>query len=163
MGNNIASLLVQRLRRSGTGSTLVSQTSTTPPQFLQPDELKGVARAYVVFDGIVPPNTICPIIQKSSYVTGVTSQASRGDYLIGFETGTFSDRNYMVTGTVFANSTDPISAANTFFVKSSGYAIAGFTGAGSQWTDRFIRIQTLNISLTATPALASRVSLLFYK
>jgi len=164
MGNNIASAFIQRLRISASGSTLVSQTSATSPLFVDPNELKGVARAYVVFDGIVPAGTVCPIVQKSSYVTGVTAQATRGDYLIGFEPGTFADRNYMVTGSVFANSTNPISAANTFFVKSSGYSQTGFISTpGAQWTETSIRIQTVNASVTSTPAYASRVSLLFYK
>jgi len=163
MGNNIASTFVQRLRRSGLGTTLVSQTSTTPPLFLDPIDIPGVVRAYVVFDGYTLPNRICNIIKKSTNVNGVTAQSLRGDYLIEFLPGTFSDRDYFVSGNVYADSTDPISAANTFFVKGSGYSMSGFVTTGQQQTETFLRIQTLNQTNTALPAYARRVSLLFYK
>lgn len=163
MGNNVASTFIQRLRRSGTGSTLISQTSALPPLFLYPDEIPGVVRAFVTFDGITPTNTICPIVKKSTNVIGVTSLATRGDYRIEFAPNTFDNRDYTVVGSVYSNSTSNISAANTFFVKGSGYAVTGFSGPGEQQTEQFIRIQTANISTTAIPAYASRVSLLFYK
>lgn len=163
MGNNIASMFVQRLRRSGTGSTLISQTSSTPPLFLYPDEIPGVVRAFVTFNGITPAGNPCEIVKKSTNVVGVSSQTTRGDYLIEFQENTFDNRNYTVVGSVYSDSTQTISAANTFFVKGSGYAVAGFVGPGQQQTEKFIRIQTANVTTTATPAFASRVSLLFYK
>lgn len=166
MGNRIASSFVQRLRRSSQGTTLVSQTSANPPLFLDPDEIPGIVRAFVVFDGFASANTACTIIKKSTNVVGVTSRdtATRGDYEIEFQPNTFSNRDYTVVGSVYADSTQSISAANTFFVKGSGYSISNFVVAqGIQQSETRINIQTVNLGLTGIPAFAKRVSLLFYR
>jgi hypothetical protein len=166
MGNNIASTFIQRIRNSALGTTLVSQTTAAPPLFLDPTLVPGAARAWVSFDGMVLPNTDCPIITKSSLVESVCSRPTVGEYEITFAAGAFTDNKYLVTGSVFSDRVSPVSAANTFFIKGGGYVAVGFVGAGMEPNLRKFRIQTLNtinVTTSAIPALASRVNLVIYK
>lgn len=158
MGNDIAALFVNRLRRSLTDQTLVSRTSTTPPEFLYSYDLPGVARAWVSFNGYVQSNRPCPIYNKSSTVQGVSTNSNIGEYTIEFATSAFANSNYLVTGSVESNSLIPQSAANTFFIKGSG-------ALGISQTTRNVRIQTINTSLSIghIPAYANRINILVYK
>jgi hypothetical protein len=158
MGNRIASSFVNSLRRSLSGTTLFSQTSANPPLMVSPSDLPGVARAWVSFYGIVPRNQECPIYTKSSNVVGVSANTVAGDYTIEFRPNTFTNVNYMINGSVEADTLIPVSAANTFFVKGSG------AGGISQQLTR-VRIQTVNTSLSTghIPAFGRRVNLFVYR
>jgi hypothetical protein len=154
MGNSIGSMLVQSLRSSTLSSTLVSQTSAYPPSFVNIDELPGVARAYVAFEGIVSNNTVCRIINKSSNITTVSS-IGMGDYLIGFKTNTFSNSGYLIAGSVGNTNLTPISSADAFYPIYYGSPTC---------TSSRARIKTINnVTLSGSPAYAGRVNLLFYK
>lgn len=158
MGNTIASFLVQSLRQSLSGTTVVSQTSAFPPLFLPPTDLPGVAKAWVTFDGIVPPNTVCPILNKSSNITTVSSNGI-GDYIVGFSTGTFANSGYVVSGSVHQLNLEPLSSANGFVVRS----IASLSNLNR------LRILTYNSAIsgngvtTSQAAYAGRINLLIHK
>lgn len=164
MSNAIGSQFINSLRRSVSGTTLYSQTSTNPPLLVDPTNLPGVAKAWVSFKGFTSPNNkACEIVNKSTNVITVSTTPSsnlRGDYTIDIAPGTFSNNSYMVVGSVEVNSVDPISAANTFFVKSTGAPLGG----SNQTTTR-IRIQAINTALSSNNwyAYASRINLIFYK
>ena len=157
MGNRIASSFVSSLRRSLSGQTVVSRTSANPPAFVDPLDLPGVARAYVCFDGCAQPGAPCGIYNKSTTIQGVSAN-DVGDYTIEFMPNVFTNKNYIVTGSVEVDSTIPVNAANTFFVKGSGVS-------GLVPTTRKLRIQTINTSLTGgfRPAYARKVHVLVYK
>lgn len=158
MGNLIASTLIQSLRQSLSGTTVVSRTSAFPPQFVFSDELPGVAKAWVSFDGIVPVNTVCPILNKSNNITTVSS-VGVGDYIVGFKTGTFANSGYVVSGSVHQLNLQPLSSANGFIVRS----ITSLSNLNR------LRILTYNTAIsgngqvTSQAAYAGRVNLLIYK
>lgn len=158
MGNRVASSFVNSLRRSLSGTTLFSQTSSNPPLMVDPSELPGVARAWVSFYGIVPAGQECPTYTRSNNIRGVSANSTIGDYTIEFAPNTFTSTNYMVNGSVETDSLIPVSAANTFFIKGSG------AGGISQQLTR-LRVQTVNTSLSTGHKLAygRRVNLFFYK
>lgn len=158
MGNRIASSFVNSLRRSLSGTTLLSQTSANAPLMVSPSDIPGVARAWVSFYGIVPRNEECPVYTKSSNVRGVSANNAIGDYTIEFAPNTFTNVNYMVNGSVETDTLIPVSAANTFFIKGSG------AGGTSQQLTR-LRIQTVNTSLSTghLPALGRRVNVFIYR
>jgi hypothetical protein len=162
MGNYIGSSLIASLRSSLSGSTLLSQTSAEDPRFVDPTTLPGVARAWVKFNGLHPANTQCTIFSKSSNVQGVTSQGN-GDYKIGFNANTFSDVNYIVTGSVISRETRNLtSAANQFFVLDPTYK------SGVKLTPTEFRIQTIYSRASASaiyegPAFAHIVNLVIFK
>jgi hypothetical protein len=158
MGNTIGSFLIQSLRQSLSGTTIVSQTSTTPPVFVQPTDLPGSAKAWVSFDGIVPPNTVCNILNKSANITTVSANGL-GDYIVGFTTGTFANSGYVVGGSVHQLNLEPLSSANGFIVRS----IASLSNLNR------LRILTYNSAIssngfvTTQAAYAGRVNLIIYK
>lgn len=162
MGNRIGSLFVQNLRRSLSGTTVVSQTSANAPVFVDPTSLPGSARAWVSFNGYTPAGSQCEIFNRSTNVAGVTSQG-QGDYKIGFRAGAFTNGNYLVTGSV--TSSDRVnltSAANQFFVMDTGYK------PGVTLTSTEFRIQTVYSTASAGavyrgPALAKTVNLVIFK
>jgi len=154
MGNSIGSMLVQSLRSSALSSTMVSQTSANPPSFISPEDLPGVAKAYVVFEGIAANNTLCRILNKSSNISAVTS-IGVGDYLVGFNTNTFANSGYLISGSVGVTNLVPISSADSFYPVY--YSANGTTA-------KIARIKTINnASLSGRSAYAGRVNLLFYK
>lgn len=156
--------MVNSLRRSLSGTTLFSQTSTGVPLMVDPTDLPGVAKAFVSFLGFQIPNApgrLCDIIKKSTNVLAVSTtpnSTARGDYTISFAPGTFPNRDYMVVGSVETDSLDPISAANTFYVKASG-------ASGRTQSPNFLTIQTINTTLTSDRgfAYARRINLIIYK
>lgn len=162
MGNRIASSFVGSLRRSLSGTTVYSQTSANEPIFVDPTTLPGVARAWVVFSGLHPANQQCTIFNKSTNITGVTSQGG-GDYKIGLAPNAFSNSEYLVTGSLTCRErTDLTSAANSFFVMDPSYRL------GVKLLPTEFRIQTIYSTASAGalyrgPALAQKVSLLIYK
>ena len=162
MGNRIGALFVQSLRRSLSGTTVFSQTSANKPLFVDPTSLPGVARAWVRFNGYHPAGQPCEILNKSTNVTGVTSQGV-GDYKIGLTSGAFDNSNYLVTGSVVSRERiDLTSAANNFFIMDTGYK------TGVTLTNREFRIQTIYSAASAGavykgPAYAKTVNLLIFK
>jgi len=164
MGNNVASMLIESFRRSRTDTTLVSKTSATPPQFTPFQDIPGVARAWVMFEGQLDYNITneCSIL-NSTNVEAVTSKEI-GEYDIRFTDKTITNGNYIITGSVTSNTRDPVSAANTFFVKSSGHGFGSFPP-----NNHTVRIQTLYVPISTgtgestRPAFANRVQLMFYK
>jgi hypothetical protein len=162
MGNNIASMLVESLRNSNNNTSLISKTKTFPPEFTLPENIPGVAKAWVSFNGYTPINEQCEIFNSSNVQT--VSCNGLGQYDIVFKQNTFSNDFYIITGSVYSNSRIPISAANTFYVKCSGNDITSYIPNKNS-----LRIQTLFIptvsgtALTTGPAHAFRVNLLFYK
>jgi hypothetical protein len=162
MGNNIASMLVESLRGSSNNTTLVSKTKNIPPEFVLPENIPGVAKAWVSFNGYTAFNEQCEIFNSSNVAT--VSCNGLGQYDVVFKQNTFFNDFYIVTGSVYSNSRIPISAANTFFVKNTGADITSFTP-----NKNGLRIQTLFVppisgtTLTSGPAHAFRVNLLFHK
>ena len=162
MGNRIGALFVQSLRRSLSGTTVFSQTSANKPLFVDPTSLPGVARAWVSFNGYQPAGAQCQILNKSTNITGVTSQGF-GDYKIGVAAGTFVNNNYLVTGSITSRErVDLTSAANNFFVMDTGYK------AGVTLTNTEFRIQTIYSTASAGavfsgPAYAKTVNLVIFK
>lgn len=165
MGNDVGSQLIETYRRSKNDTTLVSKTSANLPVFTPFQDIPGVARAWVMFEGQIDFQLTneCNIL-NSLNVTSVSSTRV-GEYDIRFANNAFTNGNYIITGSVTSNSTIPMSAANTFYVKSSGH------GAGSFPPNRnSVRIQTLHIPASSNapgqstlPAQANRVQLMFYK
>jgi hypothetical protein len=125
---------------------------------VDPSELPGVARAWVSFYGLVPRNEECPTYVKSTNIRGVSANTAIGDYTIEIVPDTFYNTDYMITGSIEADSLIPASAANTFYIKGSG---AG--GTSQQLTKA--RIQTINTSLSSghIPAYGRRIKLFFYR
>lgn len=164
MSNAIGSQFVNSLRRSLSGTTLFSQTSSNRPLMVDPTDIPGVARAWVSFRGIQTPNNrACDIINRSTNILAVSTTPGsnlRGDYTIDIAPGTFSNNTYTVVGTVEVNSTDPLSAANSFFVKSSGAPLGGLVPTTTR-----LRIQAINTSLSSNNwhAFAHKINLIFYK
>lgn len=163
MGNNVASMLIESFRKSSQNTTLVSNTSATLPSFTLPEDLPGVAKAWVNFDGQVLVNEQCVIYNKSTNIHTV-SCSNIGEYNVVFKPNTFTNGNYLITGSVATNTRFPISAANNFYVKSSG------TGVNSGPPSKNgVKIQTLYVPVvsgsadTTGPAFAHRVHLMFYK
>lgn len=162
MGNSIASSFVESLRRSLSGTTLVSKTSAEPPIFSDPTSLPGVAKAWVKFNGIQSPNTICTILNKSTNVAGVTCRGV-GEYQIGFVNNTFIDTNYIIAGSVTSKERfNLLSAANNFFIMDSGYK------PGVVQSNNEFRIQTIYSTASSGapytgPSYANTVNLLIYK
>lgn len=164
MGNNVASMLIESFRKSKTDTTLVSKTSSTPPVFSPFQDIPGVARAWVMFEGQLDfsVSNECRIL-NSTNVEAVTSKAV-GEYDVRFVDKTFTNGNYIITGSVTSNTTNPISAANTFYVKSSGSGLGSFPPS-----THTVRIQTLYVPISTgtgestRPAFANRVQLMFYK
>lgn len=163
MGNNVASMLIESFRRSKQDTTLVSNTSSNPPSFLLPEDIPGIAKAWVLFDGQVIVGEQCTMFNKSTNIHTV-SCSNIGEYRVVFKPNSFTDGNYVITGSVASNTRFPISAANTFYIKSSE------TGVGSAPPSRNgVSIQTLYVPFvsgsadTTGPSFAHRVHLLFYK
>jgi hypothetical protein len=164
MSNFIGASLIESMRRSGDTTTLVSKTCAFPPLFVKIEDLPGVAKAWVVFNGITSPGGTCQIFNKSTNVSSV-SCSGIGLYTIVLAPSTFFDGNYIVNGSILFNSNiSPVSAANTFFVAGS----ASHGGAFNPRPGAF-RIQTLYVPVisgsgfTSGPAFANRVSLLMFK
>lgn len=164
MSNYIGASFIESLRRSKSDTTVVSKTCAFPPVFVNIDDLPGVAKSWVVFNGITPPGSLCQIYNKSTNVANV-SCTSTGLYTITFAPSTYFNGNYIVTGSLLFNSNNnPVSAANTFYVAGSASHIGGFNPR----TQAF-RIQTLYVPVVSGsgyvsgPAFANRVSLLIYK
>lgn len=162
MGNRIASSFVGSLRRSLSGTTVYSQTSANEPLFVDPTTLPGVARAWVVFNGLHPAEQECTVYNKSTTVTGVTSKGG-GDYKIGFTSKAFTNSDYIVTGSLKCTERRNLtSAANSFFVIDPTYKL------GVNLTSTEFRIQTFYSpasagALYSGPAYADRVSLVIYQ
>jgi len=174
MGNELGATLIESLKNSNLNTTLLSKQSNIP-LFVDPSELPGVARAWVVFNGIVPnpvtnKNYPCEILSKSSNVIGVSSGVTTtgitpniGEYYITLNQNTFTDNNYIITGSITTNTQDPISAANTFFVKNSG---SDLSSRNYSPTLTSFKIQTFYSTFTSNSsryAYADKVSLLLYK
>lgn len=174
MGNELGATLIESLKNSNLNTTLLSKQANIP-LFVDPTELPGVARAWVVFDGITPNpvtnrNYPCTVLKSSSNVVGVSSGVALpginphvGEYYIALKQDTFTDLNYIVTGSITSNSTNPISAANSFFVKDLG---SDFSVANYSPTLTSFKIQTMYTTFNANSsryAYASRVSLVLYK
>lgn len=156
MGNNIASSFVTSLRRSVSGTTLFSQSSANLPLFLDTLDIPGIPKAWVSFNGMKHAyNSSCSIYNKSVTVAGVSANLNTGEYTIDFIDGAFTNANYIVTGSVESNNSDPVSAATTFFIKGSG-------AGGTTQTTKRLRIQTVN-SQSNINAFANRVNLVIYK
>lgn len=166
MGNNIASMLIESLRNSSNDTTLISKTKNNPPEFVFPEDIPGIAKAWVSFGGYVPINESCPIYNSSNVQT--VSCNGVGQYDIVFSPNTFTNGDYIVTGSVTSNSRVNLSGGNTFFIKSSGASPFTDTTAIVPNKDS-IRIQTLYVNVvsgntsTSGPAYANRVNLMFYK
>lgn len=164
MGNSIASLFVQSLRRSLSGTTVYSQTSANPPLFTDPTTLNGVARAWVSFSGLHRSGQRCTIFNKSTTVVGVTSRGL-GDYEIEFTNNAFTNNEYIVVGSVRSRETvDLLSAANHFFVMDVGTPRTPIVSL----TNKNFRIQTVYTTASAGalysgPAWAHKVNLVIYK
>lgn len=164
MGNNVASILIESFRKSRDQTTLVSNTSSTPPSFTPFQDIPGVARAWVNFDGQLNYNdtAFCNILNSLNVLS--VSSKSVGEYDIRFANNTFTNGNYLITGSVTSNTRNPISAANTFYIKSSGTGIGSFPP-----NNHTVRIQTLYLPISSgtgessMPSAANRVHLLFYK
>ena len=145
MGNSIASLFVQSLRKSLSGSTVYSQTSANPPLFTDPTTLNGVARAWVSFSGMHRSGQRCTIFSKSSTVVGVSSRGL-GDYEIEFTNNAFTNNEYLVVGSVRSKETvDLLSAANHFFVMDVGTPKTPIVTL----TNKNFRIQTVYATASA--------------
>jgi len=172
--NALGASFIESLRNSDLDTTLLSKQDNKPV-FIDPSTLPGVARAWVVFNGIVPnpltnKNYPCEIFNKSSNVIGVSSGVTTtgitpniGEYYISFKQGTFENNNYIVTGSITTNTLNPISAANTFFIKNSGSDFSSFNYAP---TVTSFKLQTFYSTFTSNSsryAYADRVSLLIYK
>ena len=172
--NALGASFIESLRNSDLDTTLLSKQDNKPV-FIDPSTLPGVAKAWVVFRGIVPnpvtnKNYPCEILNKSSNVIGVSSGVTTpgvtpniGEYYITLENGTFTNNNYIITGSITTNSLDPLSAANTFFVKNSG---SDLSSRNYSPTLSSFKIQTFYSTFTSNSsryAYADRVSLLIYK
>lgn len=162
MGNSIGSSFIQSLRRSLSGTTVFSQTSANVPLFKEPTTLPGVARAWVSFNGYRTAGQPCEILNKSTNVVGVTSQGI-GDYKIELKAGTFSNSNYIITGSISSQErVNLTSAANNFFVMETNYK------PGVNLTPTDFRIQTIYSTASAGavfkgPAYAKTVNLVIFK
>lgn len=115
MGNRIASDLIDALRNSTLGTTLCSRSETKVPEFVEISKFPGVAKAFVVFDGDTTkvPNTPLPI-RRAYNITSVL-YLGLGKYKVIFKSGTFSDSNYVISGSLQPNIYS-LSAANMFYV-----------------------------------------------
>jgi hypothetical protein len=165
MGNRIASSLIQALRNSGEDTLLVSKTSSFPPIFI--NEYPGIAKAWVVFDGMRIGPGLCEILDSTN-VLQVSSTSRRGEYIIVLDPAAKFDSLslYRIEGSVHANSKHPLSGATGFFVKDTGYETP--TTPPTPDRNRFY-IQTYYSPMSITnafsggPSLAYRVSLNIYK
>jgi hypothetical protein len=162
MGNYAASSLIESFRNSAQSTTLISNTNSTPPSFTLPEDIPGIAKAWVTFIGHVGVGQECQILKNSSHIHTV-SCSNLGQYDVIFKGGAFNNGGYTVIGSLMSNSNIPLSAANTFFVKTT--AIAG----GVVPTKDRVRIQTIHVPTLSSAgnvtgaANAYRVDLLFYK
>lgn len=174
MGNELGATFIEGLKNSEIDTTLLSKKANIP-EFVFPSDLPGVARAWVVFNGIVPDPVTnkfypCEILNKSSNVVGVSSGVTPngitpniGEYYIALKNGTFENTNYIVTGSITTNTLNPISAANTFFIKGSG---SDLSSQNYTPTVTSFKIQTYYSTfngLSSRYAFANKVSLIMYK
>lgn len=174
MGNELGATLIESLKNSELNTTLLSKQSDIP-LFVFPEDLPGVARAWVVFKGIVPnpstnKNFPCEIFKKSSNVIGVSSGVTPtgitpniGEYYITLKNGTFEDTNYIVTGSITTNTLNPISAANTFFLKNSGSDLSSQNYTPTVTSFKIQTFYSTFNNLSSRYAFADKVSLIMYK
>jgi hypothetical protein len=179
MGNELGATLIERLKNSELDTTLLSKQDN-PPVFIDPTELPGVARAWVVFKGIVPnpspKNFPCQILKKSSNVIGVSSGVQPtaitptvGEYYIALAPGTFTDIDYLVSGSITPNTntsvtpSNAISAANTFFLKNSGTDLTSFNYAPTLTSFKIQTFYSTFNTVSSRYAYADKVSLILYK
>lgn len=164
MGNYLGSSLIQSLRNSANNTLLLSKTSAFPPVFTT--DIPGTVRASVTFNGFNEGAGLCSIV-NSTNVLHVSSTNILGEYVIVLAPGAFAEpKKYTIEGSISCSSTIPLSAANGFFIKDTGYTNVVSPPTPSK--DR-VYIQTYyspmsqSYILSAGPSQAYRVSLNFYK
>lgn len=119
MSNRIVSEFAEQLRNSSFSQTLCTQTGSIKPLMVNFEQIPGVARAFVTFEGWKRPVGFTSIIRRSHNISRIVYLGT-GKYLIEFPANTFQSTNYIPNGSLSRTSLTGADSFNFVFQNAGG-------------------------------------------